>query len=112
HCLPDLARMKRAAAALRGLVRKVVEQRWRSWEAVTERDAALARLRHDLRTPLNAIKGYAELLIEEGQERGSEALLHDLRKIVESAARLLAQVDGMLVAIGLEPEPPSAEAAL
>jgi adenylate cyclase len=111
--LPDLARMARAAAELRDLVRVVVERRWSGWRAGEDLDGAMARLRHDLRTPLNAIKGYAELLIEEGQETGSEALLHDLRKIVESAALLLGQVDRMLTAIRPEAAaPPSPEAVL
>jgi class 3 adenylate cyclase/CheY-like chemotaxis protein len=109
--LADLERMARAAAELRELVRIVVERRWSGWRLDENVEGATHRLQHDLRTPLNAIKGYAELLIEEGQEKGSEALLHDLRKIVESAARLLGQVDGMLTAIGAEPDAPMPGAA-
>jgi class 3 adenylate cyclase/CheY-like chemotaxis protein len=109
--LDDLERMARAAAELRALVRLAVERRWSGWQAEADLDSAIGRLRHDLRTPLNAIKGYAELLIEEGQEKGTEALLHDLRKIVGSAALLLGQVDRMLTAIrpepGAAPPPPA-----
>jgi class 3 adenylate cyclase/CheY-like chemotaxis protein len=114
--LDDLERMARAAAELRALVRLAVERRWSGWQAEADLDSAIGRLRHDLRTPLNAIKGYAELLIEEGQEKGTEALLHDLRKIVESAALLLGQIDRMLTAIrpepGAAPPAPSPEAVL
>jgi class 3 adenylate cyclase/CheY-like chemotaxis protein len=105
--LPDLERMARAAAELRQRVRIVVERRWSGWRAEADLDDAMSRLRHDLRTPLNAIKGYAELLIEEGQEQGTEALLHDLRKIVESATRLLGQIDQMLTAIRTAPDAPA-----
>jgi class 3 adenylate cyclase/CheY-like chemotaxis protein len=108
--LPDLERMARAAAELRQRVRIVVERRWTGLSAEADFDDAMSRLRHDLRTPLNAIKGYAELLIEEGQEQGTEALLHDLSKIVESATRLLGQIDQMLTAIRATPDAPAAAA--
>jgi class 3 adenylate cyclase/CheY-like chemotaxis protein len=111
HCLADLERMAQAAGELRALVRVVLERRWSGWGAEADLEGAMDRLRHDLRTPLSAIKGYAELLLEEGQEKGSEALLHDLRKILESVARLLGQVDHMLTAVGAAAEPVAAEAA-
>jgi class 3 adenylate cyclase/CheY-like chemotaxis protein len=110
YCLADLARMAQAAAELRALIRIVLERRWSGWGSGEDLEAAVCRLRHDLRTPLSAIKGYAELLVEEGQEKGSEALLHDLRKIIESAVRLQGQVDHMLSAVDAAAEPAAAEA--
>ena len=56
--VPDLERMRAAAAQLSALIAQAVD--------ISPRDAdATAQLRHALRTPLNAIKGYGELLVEE-----------------------------------------------
>jgi CheY-like chemotaxis protein len=58
-----------------------------------KRDCAL---RHDLRTPLSAVKGYAELLVDEAQESGRDALLTDLGKVLELTERLLGEIDRMV----------------
>ena len=50
--------------------------------------AFLAHMRHELRTPLNAIIGYSELIIEEAQEDGEEALVKDLNKILTAGRHL------------------------
>jgi NTE family protein/lysophospholipid hydrolase len=49
-------------------------------------------LRHQLRTPLNHIIGYAELLSEEAESRGSAASI-DLKRIHRAGQDLLALVD-------------------
>ena len=42
---------------------------------------------HELRTPLNAIIGYTELLQEEAEDLGQQALQPDLERIHVSAQR-------------------------
>jgi adenylate cyclase len=84
--VPDLERMRAAGGRLTALIAQAVD--------LAPRDAGeTARLRHELRTPLNAIKGYGELLVEELQEIGSDALLTDLDKVLELADRLLGEID-------------------
>lgn len=53
---------------------------------------ALARIRHELRTPLNAIIGYSEILIEDAEDAGADALLELLERIHRSGVALLALV--------------------
>jgi adenylate cyclase len=89
--LPDLERMRSAATQLSSLVSQAVEAFGRG-RGVT------ATLRHDLRTPLSAIKGYGELLVEEAQDRGQDALQQDLAKVVDLADRLLVEIDRLVAA--------------
>ena len=56
----------------------------------------LANMSHELRTPLNAIIGYSELLVEEAQETGEEALVPDLRKIHKAGKHLLRLINDVL----------------
>ena len=48
-----------------------------------------ASLKHELRTPLNHIIGYAEMSIEEAQDRGQDAFIPDLQRIHSAGRRLL-----------------------
>lgn len=95
--IPDLERMRLAATQLSALIE----------EAVTRGSAVEAfdrsRLRHELRTPLNAIKGYGELLVEEIGQGDQHLLLDDLRKVLDLAARLLGEIDGVVEAAGGAP---------
>ena len=84
---PDLERMRDAAGQLSELIAEV---------AHFSQEGDLTKLRHELRTPLNAIKGYGELLVEEAQDEGQEALLSDLGKVIDCADRLLGEIDGMM----------------
>src|SRR5690606_10894446 len=94
---PDLERMRVAGAELGDLVARVLESSPAEGHAAGESlRASRSRLRHDLRTPLNAIKGYGEMLVEEARETGRDALLHDLAKVLDAAARLLDQIDRMV----------------
>lgn len=56
----------------------------------------LSKTRHDLRTPLNHIIGYCEILIEDAEDEGSNALIPDLKK-VQSAGRQLLELMGTLL---------------
>src|SRR5262249_8175928 len=56
----------------------------------------LAHMSHELRTPLNAIIGYSEMLQEEAEDLGQEAMRPDLQKIEAASKHLLALIDGIL----------------
>src|SRR3546814_16535482 len=51
---------------------------------------------HELRTPLNAIIGYSELLVEEAQDAGDEAMVPDLTKIHTAGKHLLGLINEVL----------------
>ena len=56
----------------------------------------LANMSHELRTPLNAIIGYAEMLIEDTDDIGSETAREDLSKIHNAAKHLLVLIKDVL----------------
>jgi two-component system, NtrC family, sensor kinase len=56
----------------------------------------LASMSHELRTPLNAIIGYSEMLQEEVQDLGQEALIPDLGKINAAGKHLLELINAVL----------------
>jgi two-component system, NtrC family, sensor kinase len=56
----------------------------------------LASMSHELRTPLNAIIGYSEMLQEEVQDLGQEALTPDLQKINAAGKHLLELINAVL----------------
>ena len=85
--VPDLERMRGAAVQLSALIDDTVAQ------GATGDVLDQTRLRHELRTPLNAIKGYGELLVEEGGDRGQNSSLADLEKVLGLADRLLGEID-------------------
>ena len=63
-----------------------------------------ASLKHDLRTPLNHIIGYCEMLMEDAQDRGEEALIADLQRIHLAGRRLLAIINDLFDATKLPSE--------
>jgi signal transduction histidine kinase/CheY-like chemotaxis protein len=65
-------------------------------EASQAKSAFLANMSHELRTPLNAIIGYSEMLQEEVNEMGEEALASDLRKINTAGKHLLGLINDIL----------------
>ncbi len=93
----DLDRVLEAARALYGAVDKLLAK-----DAAAElfdgndTDAVQKTLRHDLRTPINAIKGYGEMVLEDLEDLGGEALRPDLERLLGEANRLLAQLDGII----------------
>jgi PAS domain S-box-containing protein len=56
----------------------------------------LANMSHELRTPLNAIIGYSEMLQEEAEDQGNEAMLPDLKKIQQAGKHLLSLINDVL----------------
>jgi signal transduction histidine kinase/CheY-like chemotaxis protein len=56
----------------------------------------LANMSHELRTPMNAIIGYSEMLMEDAEEEGDEAIAADLRKIRGAGKHLLALINDVL----------------
>lgn len=92
----DLRRIRTAGRDLLTLVEEIFRP-----DGTGVGAADLALLAHRLRTPLSAIVGYAELLEEEGQDAGPEAL-DDLGRIRSAADRLLAFVNA---SIGVPPVP-------
>lgn len=56
----------------------------------------LVNTSHEFRTPLNGIIGYAEMLAEDAEERGDEALFDDVNRIRDSARHLLRMINDVL----------------
>ncbi|RYG02121.1 MAG: HAMP domain-containing histidine kinase, partial [Caulobacteraceae bacterium] len=55
-----------------------------------------ASMSHELRTPLNAVIGYSQLLLDDADDDGDEALSRDVQKIHTAGAQLLGLVDDIL----------------
>jgi PAS domain S-box-containing protein len=65
-------------------------------EANRAKSQFIANMSHELRTPLTAVIGYGEMLEEEAEERGLDAMLDDLRKINANARHLLSLINDVL----------------
>jgi adenylate cyclase len=90
--LSDLRRLHQSALKLKELVLGLLDP------TLVNRDFADFRrhLRHDLRTPISVIKGLGEMLLEDAQTQGNAAQVRDLEKLLETTARLLAQLDALV----------------
>src|SRR6516165_6060554 len=88
----DLQRLNLSAVKLKDLVLGLLDP------GVVNRNFPDFRrhLRHDLRTPISSIKGLGEMLLEDAQAQGRPAQVHDLEKLLETTARLLAQIDSLV----------------
>lgn len=56
----------------------------------------LANMSHELRTPLNAIIGYAEMLQEDAEDKGDDAAVQDLNRVLAAAKHLLSLLNEIL----------------
>ena len=56
----------------------------------------LANMSHELRTPLSAVIGYTEMLEDEAEDMGEQAMLTDLGKIKTNAQHLLGLINDVL----------------
>ncbi len=85
----DITRLKAAEHNLRE-AKKVAE------EASLAKSRFLANMSHELRTPLNAVIGYAEMLLEEEDERGLQDSVPEIRKIQFAGKHLLGLISDIL----------------
>lgn len=53
----------------------------------------LEKIRHDLRNPVNAMQGYAEMSLEDFQEKKIEALSTKLEEVLETVRKIVRLVD-------------------
>ena len=85
----DIRRLKQAEVSLRE-AKKIAE------EASLAKSRFLANMSHELRTPLNAVIGYAEMLLEEADERGLQGSIDELRKVQFAGKHLLGLIADIL----------------
>ena len=106
--IPDLERILTAARQLALAVDRLLDtEAARILFAGGEVGEVQKKLRHDLRTPLNAIKGYGEMLLEDLDDFGGEALRPDFTTLLAEADNLLSRIDGIVDfsrAEGAEPD--------
>jgi signal transduction histidine kinase len=62
-------------------------------EQSAARHALPSGLLHEMRTPLNHIIGYSELLIDQAQDEGHDALVPDMKRIRAAGGQLLAFIN-------------------
>jgi signal transduction histidine kinase/DNA-binding response OmpR family regulator len=77
-------------------VSRIQKERTAAVEASQAKSRFLANMSHELRTPLNAIIGYSEMLQEESQDAGLDALLPDLARIRTAGRHLLDLINSIL----------------
>ena len=65
-------------------------------EANQAKSQFLANMSHELRTPLSAVIGYTEMLQEEAEDLGQDAMISDLGKIESNARHLLSLINDVL----------------
>jgi len=74
-----------------------LEEKSRELEIASQHKSEfVASMSHELRTPLNAIIGYSEMLQEEAEDLGREALLPDLQNIHAAGQHLLGLINNIL----------------
>jgi PAS domain S-box-containing protein len=85
----DITQLKYAENSLR-------EAKQLAEEASLAKSRFLANMSHELRTPLNAVIGYAEMLLEEADERGLRGSIDELRKVQFAGKHLLGLIADIL----------------
>ena len=85
----DITQLKYAEQSLR-------EAKQLAEEASLAKSRFLANMSHELRTPLNAEIGYAEMLLEEADERGITGSAEEVRKIQFAGKHLLGLISDIL----------------
>ena len=85
----DITQLKHAEQSLR-------EAKQMAEEASLAKSRFLANMSHELRTPLNAVIGYAEMLLEEVDERALEGSTDELRKVQFAGKHLLGLISDIL----------------
>jgi signal transduction histidine kinase len=96
----ELGQLARAFNSMAGSVETALDEA-RAAREIAERanrakSSFLANMTHEFRTPMTAILGYAELLREEADDRGLEAMALDAAQIERSGRHMLALVNDLL----------------
>ncbi|MFP6742581.1 MAG: adenylate/guanylate cyclase domain-containing protein [Alphaproteobacteria bacterium] len=92
--VPDLDRILTGARDLAAMVDELLDEtRARAMFEGVDAAEAQKKLRHDLRTPINAIKGYGEMLLEDLDDMGGEALEADFTTLLTETNNLLSQLN-------------------
>ena len=87
---------EKAEAAVRTMNAELSAARDEALAASNAKSTFLANMSHELRTPMNAIIGYSEMLLEDAEDDGNEALVDDLGKIRAAGKHLLALINDIL----------------
>ena len=90
------AELAQKNTALERSQQELADARDEALGASRTKSAFLANMSHELRTPLNAIIGYSEMLREEAEDGGHEALVPDLNKVVAAGRHLLGLINDVL----------------
>ncbi|HYF01381.1 MAG TPA: histidine kinase dimerization/phospho-acceptor domain-containing protein, partial [Planctomycetota bacterium] len=96
----ELAERRKVESQLQSLnlhLEKKVSERTRTLEeALQELDLFASTVSHDLRAPLRSIRGLSQILVEDGSDRLLPEHCDLLRKIIGSADRMHALIEGLL----------------
>lgn len=92
----DITARLQADNELRRKSAELEQARDAALEASRSKSQFLANMSHELRTPLNAIIGYSEMLAEDAEDAGEDALLQDLGRIKSSGEHLLELINDVL----------------
>ncbi|MCH8047077.1 MAG: response regulator [Planctomycetes bacterium] len=89
-------RVKERTAELQSTNEMLAVARDAALEASLAKDTFLSNMSHELRNPLNAIIGFSEMLREDAEDEGRQALVADLRKIHSAGTHLLGLINDVL----------------
>ena len=92
----DITTLKRREAQLEELVENLARARDEAFHATQAKSRFLANMSHELRTPLNAIIGITEMLLEDAEDAGNDALVEPLERSVRAARHLLHLINDVL----------------